>query len=34
MCFIKLGGCDIVKDMHENGEFKELVEREGISKNH
>jgi monothiol glutaredoxin len=26
-----IGGCDIIKEMHENGTFKELVEREGIS---
>lgn len=25
-----IGGCDIIKDMHENGAFKELVIREGI----
>ena len=26
-----IGGCDIIKEMHENGTFKELVEREGIA---
>jgi monothiol glutaredoxin len=26
-----VGGCDIIKEMHENGTFKELVEREGIT---
>jgi monothiol glutaredoxin len=25
-----VGGCDILKEMNENGTFKELVEREGI----
>ena len=26
-----VGGCDILKEMHENGSFKELVEREDIA---
>jgi monothiol glutaredoxin len=26
-----VGGCDIIKEMHENGTFKEMIEREGIS---
>jgi monothiol glutaredoxin len=25
-----IGGCDIIKEMHENGTFKDLVEREGL----
>lgn len=25
-----IGGCDIIKEMHENGTFKEMAEREGI----
>jgi monothiol glutaredoxin len=25
-----IGGCDIIREMHENGTFKELVEREGV----
>lgn len=28
-----IGGCDIMREMHENGTFKELVEREGITEN-
>lgn len=26
-----IGGCDIIREMHDNGTFKELVEREGIA---
>jgi monothiol glutaredoxin len=26
-----VGGCDIIKEMHANGTFKELVDREGIA---
>ena len=26
-----IGGCDILKEMHENGTLKELVEREGLA---
>lgn len=26
-----IGGCDIIKEMHENGTFKEMVEREGLN---
>ena len=26
-----IGGCDIIKEMHENGTFKELVEREHLA---
>ena len=26
-----IGGCDIIKEMNENGTFKELVEREGLA---
>jgi monothiol glutaredoxin len=26
-----IGGCDIIKEMHENGTFKEMADREGIS---
>jgi monothiol glutaredoxin len=28
-----VGGCDIIKEMHDLGTFKELVEREGIASN-
>jgi len=28
-----IGGCDIIKEMHENGTFKELVEREKLQSN-
>ena len=28
-----VGGSDIIKEMHENGTFKELVDREGIASN-
>jgi len=26
-----VGGCDIIKEMHENGTFKDMADREGIS---
>jgi len=26
-----VGGCDIIKEMHDNGTFKELVDRENIA---
>ena len=25
-----IGGCDIVREMHENGEFKQLIEEKGV----
>jgi len=28
-----VGGCDIIREMHENGTFKEMAEREGIISN-
>jgi len=30
---LSIGGCDIMREMHENGSFKEMVEREKIGAN-